>query len=67
MLQAAADAAAGRRRDLGYPDPGSRTRCQALLEDARQTIASAPELARAVAATIRIARRQHRLEPVALG
>lgn len=58
--RAMADAASGRTRDLGYPDPGSRTRRQALLEDARQTIASAPELARAVAAAVRIARRRRK-------
>jgi hypothetical protein len=60
LSQAAADAASGRTRDLGYPDPGSRTRRQALFEDAWQTIASTPELARAVAATARIARRQRK-------
>jgi hypothetical protein len=55
-----ADAASGGSRDLGYPAPGSRRRAQAVLEDARQTMASAPELARAVAATVRIARRRHK-------
>lgn len=34
IIQAMADAASGRTRDPGYPDPGSRTRRQALLEDA---------------------------------
>jgi hypothetical protein len=57
---AIADAVSGRTRDLGYPDPGSRTRRQAVLEDAWQTIASAPELARAMAATARMARRQRK-------
>jgi hypothetical protein len=60
LMLAAADAVSGRSRELGYPEPGSRTRCQALLEDARQTIASAPELARAVAAALRIGRRQRK-------
>lgn len=59
-IQAIADAVGGRIRNLGYPDPGSRTRGQALLEDAWQTIASAPELARAVAATARIGRRRRK-------
>ena len=43
------DAAGGITRNLGYPDPVSRSRRRALLEDAWQTIASAPELARALA------------------
>jgi hypothetical protein len=60
ILQAIADAASGRRRYLGYPQPGARTRRRALLEDARQTAASAPELARAAAATVRIARRRRK-------
>ena len=56
LLQSIADAADGRTRYLGYPRPGSRTRRRALVEDARQTVASAPELARALAATARFAR-----------
>ncbi len=56
FLQAIADAAKGRTRNLGYPPPGARTRRRAVLEDGRQTIASAPELARAVRATVRVAR-----------
>jgi hypothetical protein len=51
-----AEAAAGRTRDLGYPLPASRKRRRAVLEDGRQTLASAPELARAVVAGLRIAR-----------
>lgn len=60
VLQAINDAATGRTRYLGYPYPGSRTRGRALLQDGRQTIASAPELGRAVAATVRIARRRRK-------
>jgi hypothetical protein len=60
IIQAMADAASGRTRNLGYPDPGSRIRRRALLEDAWQTIASAPELARALAAAVRIGRRQRK-------
>ena len=60
ILQAITDAANGRIRYLAYPRPGSRTRGRALLQDGRQTLASAPELARALAATVRIARdRRH--------
>lgn len=51
-----ADAAEGRRHDFGYPPPGSRTRWRAVLEDGRQTLASAPELGRALAAVVRVAR-----------
>jgi hypothetical protein len=60
IVGAMADAASGRTLDPGYPGPGSRTRRRALLEDAWQTIASAPELARALAATARIAGRQRK-------
>lgn len=56
ILRAIADAASGKTRHLGYPLPGARTRRRALLQDARDTIASAPELARAVTATARVAR-----------
>ena len=58
IVEAMADAASGRTRNLGYPDPGSRTRRRTLLEDAWQTIASAPELARAMAAAVRTGWRQ---------
>ena len=60
ILQAITDAANGRTRHLGYPYPRSRTRARAVLEDARQTIASAPELARALRATARVARKQRK-------
>lgn len=60
ILRALSDAAEGTTRDLGYPHPGSRRRGRALLQDARQTVASAPELARAAAATVRITRRRRR-------
>ncbi len=56
LVEVIADAAKGRIRDLGYPPPGSRTRRQAVLEDARLTLASAPELAKALAAGLRLAR-----------
>lgn len=60
IIEAIADAASGTTRNLGYPDPGSRGRRQALLEDARQTLASVPELARAGAAAVRIGLRQRK-------
>ena len=56
IVHAIADAASGRTNYLGYPRPDSRTRGQALLQDARQTMASVPELVQAVAATVRFAR-----------
>lgn len=56
VCEVIADAAKGRTRDLGYPLPGSRTRRRAVLEDARQTLASVPELGRALAAGLRVAR-----------
>jgi hypothetical protein len=58
MCLAMADAAEGRRRDLGYPPPGARTLTRAALEDARDTVLEIPALARALAATVRVARRQ---------
>ncbi|OBJ59597.1 hypothetical protein A9W95_11025 [Mycobacterium sp. 1423905.2] len=56
VCQVIADATQGRTHDLGYPPPGSRTRARALLDDARQTLRSTPELARAAATMVRMAR-----------
>lgn len=50
------DAVRGVRPELGYPPPGSRTRKEALLEDARNTFRSVPEVVRAVASAARVAR-----------
>lgn len=47
-------------RHLGYPPPRSRTPLRAVLQDARQTAHDLPEVARAVAAAARLARRQRR-------
>ncbi len=58
ICAAVTDAATGVRRDLGYPPPLSRTRRQALAEDARQALRAIPDLGRAVAATVRVARSQ---------
>ena len=58
LCRAIADAAEGRRRNLGYPPPGARTLTRAALQDARGTVAELPALARAVAALVRVARRQ---------
>lgn len=56
LITAVSDAARGRARYLGYPHPRSRTGGKALLQDARQTVASLPQLGRAAAATVRYAR-----------
>jgi hypothetical protein len=47
-------------RDLGYPPPRSRTRLRAVVQDVRQTAQDAPEVARALGAAARLARRQRR-------
>ena len=52
------EAVAGVRRELGYPAAGSRSRRQAVLEDARVTARSVPEVAGAVASAVRVARAQ---------
>jgi hypothetical protein len=50
------DAVQDFRRDLGYPPPGSRTRRQALREDARQALRNVPDMARAVVSAVKVAR-----------
>jgi diacylglycerol O-acyltransferase len=52
---AAAEAARGVTRDLGYPPPNARLRKTALKQDLRQTLRAIPEQGRAVAAMVRIA------------
>ena len=54
-----ADAIAGRRPDLGYPPPNSRTRRRAILRDARETASSLPEVARIVADAVKQLRGQN--------
>jgi hypothetical protein len=56
MIVAVVDASKGRTRNLGYPPPGSRTRRRAMFDDGRQTLASAPEVARALVAAARLVR-----------
>jgi len=50
------DAAKGLTKNLGYPDGGSRTKRQVLLEDSRRTVKALPEMARALRAAVRVAR-----------
>lgn len=62
IVSAIDDAVSGNVRDLGYPPPHSRTRTRALIQDARQSAQGAPDVARAFAAAVRMARRQPRGE-----
>ncbi|MEU0496340.1 hypothetical protein [Mycobacterium sp. NPDC006124] len=57
IIDAIVDAVNGVRRDLGYPRPGSRPRRQAIREDGRRVLRDVPEMARAVAAAARVARK----------
>ncbi|WP_066897352.1 hypothetical protein [Mycolicibacterium houstonense] len=50
----------GKTRELGYPAPLSRTGLRALGEDARQTARDVPDVARALVAAVRSARKQAR-------
>ncbi|MGO9181940.1 hypothetical protein, partial [Mycobacterium sp.] len=67
FLVAVADAATGRTRYLGYPEPGSRNRGRAVLQDGWQTIASTPELARALRGTARVARKRRKDVAASIG
>ncbi|KAA1246584.1 fatty acyl-AMP ligase, partial [Mycobacterium simiae] len=57
FAHAITDAAEGRTHNLGYSTAGSRTRRQALREDLRQTVKDLPDVARALGAVARRARR----------
>jgi hypothetical protein len=52
------DAAVGNNRHLGYPPPRARPRLRAVVQDARQTVRDVPEVARALRAAAKQARRQ---------
>jgi len=54
------DAVLGNTRDLGYPPPRSRTRPRAVVQDARQTARDVPQVARALVAVAKQARKQAR-------
>jgi hypothetical protein len=58
LVVALADAVLGNTRDLGYPPPRSRTRLRAVIQDARQSARDAPEVARALVAAAKLARKQ---------
>jgi len=55
---AVSQAAFGMKRDLGYPRPRSRSRPQALIEDARAAAWDTPAVARALVAAGKEARRR---------
>ena len=54
MAIAVTDAAKGTSRKLGYPAGGSRTKKQALLDDSRAIVRTLPQIARALAAAVRV-------------
>ncbi len=58
LVVALVDAVLGNRRDLGYPPPRSRTRLRAVVQDAGQTARDAPDVARALVAAAKQARRR---------
>jgi hypothetical protein len=60
LIVALIDAIMGNARDFGYPPPRSRTRLRAVLQDARETAQSAPDVARAFVAAAKMARQQAR-------
>jgi hypothetical protein len=55
---AVTEALLGLPRDLGYPPPRSRSRLQALVQDARETARDAPDTGRAFLAAVKEARRR---------
>ena len=60
LALAIAEAVLENSRDLGYPPPRSRTRLRAVVQDVRQTAQDVPQVARALIAATRLARRQRR-------
>ena len=57
LVLALVDAVVGNTRDLGYPPPRSRNRLRGVLQDARQTAQDTPQVARALVAAAKLARR----------
>jgi hypothetical protein len=58
LVVALIDAVMGNTRDLGYPPPRSRSRMRAAVEDVHQTVRDVPQVARAVGAAAKLARKQ---------
>jgi hypothetical protein len=59
------DAVRGHRRDLGYATPKSRTRREALVADARQTLGDLPELGRTLVAAVKFLGRRRKDQKLA--
>ena len=57
-LTAAAEAAEGLTRNLGYPAPGSRSKSQALREDSAAMLRGLPEVAKSIVAAARVAKKE---------
>ncbi|EHB50433.1 hypothetical protein MycrhDRAFT_4859 [Mycolicibacterium rhodesiae JS60] len=55
LTLAISQAARGETWDLGYPQPGARTRGQALRQDAAQFLRGIPDIGKAIVAAIRLA------------
>ncbi len=60
LVLALVDAVLGNTRDLGYPLPHARSRLSAAVQDAREAARDAPQVARAVVAAAKLARRARR-------
>jgi hypothetical protein len=60
LTMAISQAARGETWELGYPQPGARTRRQALRQDAAQFLRAIPDIAKAVVAAIKLARNNAR-------
>lgn len=60
MCTAVAEAVRGLDRELGYPPPNARSRGQALRTDIGVTARTLPEVARSLAAAVRLARGNRR-------
>jgi hypothetical protein len=58
FLVAIVEAILGNTHDFGYPAPRSRTRLRAVVQDFCETARQAPEVARALFAAAKLARRQ---------
>jgi hypothetical protein len=56
LMRSISDAAQGIVRDFDYPRARSRSRTQALRAEASQTLRELPQIGKAVAATVRVAR-----------
>ncbi|WP_416366944.1 hypothetical protein [Mycolicibacterium gadium] len=56
LVVALVDAMLGNKRHLGYPPPRARPRLRAVVQDARQTVRDAPQVARALRVTTKLAR-----------